>query len=114
MAKVIDDIYWQRLINQALIRFCVLKVLRLKDYHGYALGPAVDRYSDGFCKPTEGTLYPALAELARGGYISMKNEKVNGRVRKTYQITDKGRDAVRHATRVWGRLLPLLRKATIL
>lgn len=113
MQKV-DEEYWRRMINQGFIRFLLLKVLRLKDYHGYALSDAINRYSDGFCKPTEGTLYPALAELARGGYIVVRQEKVEGRVRKVYRITEKGKDAVRDATKTWGKLIPLLRKATIL
>jgi DNA-binding PadR family transcriptional regulator len=45
--------------------------------HGYKLGP--------------GTLYPILHDLEQGGYLVLKAEIVDGKRRKNYRITPKGR-----------------------
>ncbi len=45
--------------------------------HGYNISP--------------GTLYPTLHRLEREGYLESSSKVVNGRVRKYYQATAKGR-----------------------
>jgi PadR family transcriptional regulator PadR len=45
--------------------------------HGYELSP--------------GTLYPTLHALAREGYLTKEVRVVEGRQRKYYEITDRGR-----------------------
>jgi PadR family transcriptional regulator, regulatory protein PadR len=106
--------YWHKLMNQSLVRFFILKALRDHQVHGYILGQLIEKYSWGICKPTEGTLYPALNEMEKGGYIKSTSEIVTGRERKIYRITDKGKSAFRTAAKTWAEALPLLRKATIL
>ena len=51
--------------------------------HGYDLSP--------------GTLYPTLHRLLKGGYLSREARVVDGRVRKYYAATDKGRAALSEA-----------------
>lgn len=48
--------------------------------HGYELSP--------------GTLYPILHGLEKSGYLNREDRVVNGKVRKYYEITDDGRDAL--------------------
>jgi DNA-binding PadR family transcriptional regulator len=57
--------------------------------HGYEIGP--------------GTLYPIFHGLERAGYLTSVPERVNGKVRKYYQITDAGREAL-------ARLQPKIRE----
>jgi DNA-binding PadR family transcriptional regulator len=57
--------------------------------HGYEIGP--------------GTLYPIFHGLERAGYLTCEPETVNGKVRKYYQITDAGREAL-------ARLRPKIRE----
>ena len=118
MAKQQQDLenseYWHKLMNQSLVRFFILKALRDHQVHGYILGQLIEKYSWGICKPTEGTLYPALNELEKGGYIKSTTEIAAGRERKIYRISDKGKNAFRTAAKTWAEVLPLLRKATIL
>jgi PadR family transcriptional regulator, regulatory protein PadR len=52
--------------------------------HGYRLSP--------------GTLYPLLHGLERDGYVSSKQKQADGRVRRFYRATAKGRRAL-HASR---------------
>lgn len=51
--------------------------------HGYSLSP--------------GTLYPVLHRLEREGYLSVDRQVVNGKVRKYYTATEKGRMALSEA-----------------
>lgn len=56
--------------------------------HGYKLGP--------------GTLYPILHGLEKTGYLISQIEQISGRMRRTYVITNAGKEALRLAkARVW-------------
>jgi len=44
-----------------------------------------------------GTLYPALHKLEKEGYLKSRREVVNGKFRKYYRITPKGKDALEKA-----------------
>ena len=44
-----------------------------------------------------GTLYPILHSLEAEGYLTRRNEVVNGKVRKYYRITEKGVNALEEA-----------------
>ena len=48
--------------------------------HGYEISP--------------GTLYPVLHGLWKAGYLTEEQKIVQGKTRKYYRITDKGRDAL--------------------
>jgi len=48
--------------------------------HGYSLSP--------------GTLYPILHRLENAGYLESSSRAVNGRLRRYYQATDRGRLAL--------------------
>lgn len=51
--------------------------------HGYEISP--------------GTLYPTLHSLEKGGFLSKENKVVEGKVRKYYSLTEKGREALEEA-----------------
>lgn len=51
--------------------------------HGYKIGP--------------GTLYPILHSLEDEGLLQSEHQVVNGRVRRYYQITEKGQQALEEA-----------------
>jgi DNA-binding PadR family transcriptional regulator len=42
-----------------------------------------------------GTLYPVLHRLDQSGYLSSESKNVNGKIRKYYRITPKGRKALK-------------------
>ncbi|MGA2675518.1 MAG: PadR family transcriptional regulator [Methanobacterium sp.] len=44
--------------------------------HGYEVGP--------------GTIYPILHSLEEDGFLTIREENVNGKIRKYYSITSKG------------------------
>lgn len=69
----------------------ILYTLSLGAKHGYAITKALREQSDGILAFTEGTLYPTLHDLEKRGFIdSHKDTVVQGRTRKTYQLTASG------------------------
>jgi len=93
--------YWQGTIKMSLSKFFVLCVLHRKPMHGYEVVQAVQKTTNGCCSPSEGTVYPVLNEFEAGGYLTSRPETVQGRQRKVYALTDKGRDAFLVATDAW-------------
>lgn len=96
-----DRAYWQGTIKMSLSKFFVLCVLHQKPMHGYEVVQAVERTTRGCCSPTEGTVYPMLNEFESGGYLTSHAEIVQGRERKIYTLTRKGREAFRTAVDAW-------------
>lgn len=96
-----DRTYWQGTIKMSLSKFFVLCVLHRKPMHGYEVVQAVEKTTNGCCSPSEGTVYPVLRDFEAGGYLSSHPDIVNGRRRKVYQLTDKGKQAFLVATDAW-------------
>ena len=93
--------YWAGTIKMSLSKFFILRVLHDRPLHGYDVARAVERATNGCCSPTEGTIYPVLREFEEGGYVTSATEVVSGRQRRTYTLTDKGREAFRVAVEAW-------------
>lgn len=96
-----DRAYWNGTIKMSLSKFFVLCVLHQNPMHGYQVSKAVERTTNGCCSPSEGTIYPVLKEFESGGYLVSRPETVQGRGRKVYALTDKGREAFRVAVSAW-------------
>jgi transcriptional regulator len=70
----------------------ILQTLRREPLHGYALAQVIKRNSENLLQVEEGSLYPALQRMLKGGWvaaewgISSRNRKV-----RTYKITPAGR-----------------------
>jgi PadR family transcriptional regulator, regulatory protein PadR len=93
--------YWQGTIKMSLSKFFVLCVLHRKPMHGYEVVQAVETTTNGCCSPTEGTVYPVLNEFEDGGYLTSRAQVVQGRERKVYTLTKKGRLAFQTAVDAW-------------
>ena len=63
--------------------------------YGYQMNKRVGELSGNKYQLTEGALYPLLAKMVKQGLVEAEVETVNGRPRKYYHITDKGREASR-------------------
>lgn len=72
----------------------LLAVLEQGSLHGYAIIEALRARSDGHLDLPTGTIYPALRRLERAGHVASTWSTVNGRERRTYQLTDAGRRAL--------------------
>lgn len=107
-----NELYWEKLANQSLIRFYILRALKDQDLHGYMLIKEISRLSDEFCNPAESTLYPALSQMLKAELITLANPK--DKKKKTYKMTPKGKEAFKAAAKVWNRIIPTLSRRTIL
>lgn len=107
--------YWRKLINQGLIKFFLLKVLyKDKESYGYKMVRRIEELSEGVCRPTESTVYPALEQLMSGGYVVVSEVSAGVRIRKVYSLNEKGRSAYRTAAKAYGEIIPLLRESIML
>jgi DNA-binding PadR family transcriptional regulator len=71
------------------IRPLILAVLARKPMHGYEVIQALEAQSGGRWRPSAGSVYPTLQQLADEGLVT--SQEVDGR--RTYTLTDAGRDA---------------------
>jgi PadR family transcriptional regulator PadR len=72
----------------------LLAVLEQGALHGYAIIESLRTRSAGSLDLPTGTIYPALRRLERAGHVASTWSTVNGRERRTYQLTDSGRRAL--------------------
>lgn len=77
------------------VRAAVLALLAEEPMHGYQIIHEIEERSGGTWKPSAGSVYPTLQLLADEGLISA--EEQNGR--KTYSLTDAGREEADAADR---------------
>lgn len=96
-----DRAYWQGTIKMSLSKFFVLSALHQRPMHGYEVVQTVARMTKGCCSPSEGTVYPMLNEFEMGEYLSSHGEVVQGRERRVYCLTEKGREAFKVAVAAW-------------
>ncbi|UJP09370.1 PadR family transcriptional regulator [Microbacterium sp. KUDC0406] len=71
------------------VRAAVLALLAEQPMHGYQIINEISERSGGTWKPSAGSVYPTLQLLADEGLI----EAVEDNGRKTYSLTDAGREA---------------------
>ncbi|GGM25146.1 PadR family transcriptional regulator [Micromonospora sonchi] len=79
----------------------LLAVLERGALHGYAIIEALRTRSDGRLDLATGTVYPALRRLERAGHVASAWSIVNGRERRTYELTDAGRRALADQRSGW-------------
>lgn len=93
--------YWAGTIKMGLSKFFILRALHDGPMHGYDVARRVKRITKGCCSPTEGTIYPVLREFEAGGFVTAREEVVQGRRRRVYGLTEAGRAAFRVALGAW-------------
>jgi PadR family transcriptional regulator PadR len=69
--------------------------------HGYAIVDAIREASEGAFDLGEGTVYPALYRLEAAGLLASDSSVVNGRKRRTYRLTARGRRELAAQKREW-------------
>jgi len=74
-------------IKKGLIDVCILAVLLKEDSYGYQIIRDVSH----LVEISESTLYPVLKRLQTNNLVTTYDVAYNGRLRKYYKITDKGK-----------------------
>lgn len=80
----------------------ILTLLDEKDMYGYQIIKELDKRSDSTFQFKEGSLYPVLHKLNNKGYVKSYMEKgENGKSRKYYQITKRGKCQLKIEEEQW-------------
>jgi PadR family transcriptional regulator PadR len=79
----------------------LLAVLADGAKHGYAVIDELRERSDDAFDLPEGTVYPALHRLDKAGFVTSEWSEVQGRRRRTYRLTDRGRGALGDQRLAW-------------
>lgn len=70
----------------------ILKLLSKEvKMYGYQITQRAKELTEGELEMTEGALYPLLHKLENDGMITSELQKINGRDRKYYLLTEKGK-----------------------
>ncbi|MFZ6036486.1 MAG: PadR family transcriptional regulator [Patescibacteria group bacterium] len=92
-------------INKELLKgsleILLLSVLKQKPLYGYLIVKEIRSRSDEVFSLGEGTLYPLLHKLEIGGLLESWWQEVDGRRRKYYSLTNKGRKVLADKTAEW-------------
>ncbi|MGI5145043.1 PadR family transcriptional regulator [Plantactinospora sp. CA-294935] len=76
--------------------YFILAALQDEPLHGYAIVKRAQELSGGRVRLTTGTLYAALDRLSGEEMVRVAEETVvNGRARRTYELTERGLSALR-------------------
>ncbi len=83
----------------------LMGVLRRGPAHGYAIISALRDSSGGHFDLAEGSIYPALHRLENAGQIASTIQIAQGRRRRVYTLTPRGREEFVTQRREWGRFV---------
>jgi DNA-binding PadR family transcriptional regulator len=79
----------------------LLSVLRDQPAHAYAVIQRLAEQSGGAFDLPEGTVYPALYRLERGGLLASTETVVASRRRRVYRLTPAGENALAERVTEW-------------
>jgi DNA-binding PadR family transcriptional regulator len=85
------------------LELLVLNALKEGPAHGYSVISTIRERSGGEFELLEGSLYPALHRLERGGLLTSSWSEVGGRRRRVYTLSRKGRTVLAEQERDWRR-----------
>lgn len=95
-------------MKRGLLEICVLAAIRDSDSYGYRIIKDMKPYVE----ISESTLYPILRRLEAAGYLTVRTETHNGRVRKYYRILPAGVERIRQFREEWRELTAVYRFIT--
>jgi PadR family transcriptional regulator PadR len=79
----------------------LLATLRQGPLHGYAVVEKLRDESEGAFDLAEGTVYPALYRLERAGLLASRWTSAEGRRRRVYRLTRRGRTVLDRERKEW-------------
>ncbi|MBQ7373602.1 MAG: PadR family transcriptional regulator [Clostridia bacterium] len=77
-------------LKRGLLDVCVLSVLKDGESYGYKIIADLSEH----IVISESTLYPILKRLEQGKFVTTRTAEHNGRLRKYYMITQKGKQKI--------------------
>ncbi len=83
------------------LELLLLAALRSGPLHGYAIIEQMRQASDDRFDYPEGTIYPALHRLEDDGLLRSRWSNVEGRKRRAYELTPRGRKTLTQRRQDW-------------
>lgn len=77
-------------LKKGLLEVCVLAAIKTEESYGYKIISDVSPYIE----ISESTLYPILKRLELTGMVTTRSKEYNGRLRKYYMITQRGKERI--------------------
>ncbi len=90
-------------LKRGLLEVCVLASIKNADSYGYQIIKDIAP----FAQISESTLYPILRRLEASEMLTVYTEEHNGRLRKYYHITEKGKDRLVSFREEWAEILQI-------
>jgi len=88
----------------------IFSLLRERAMYGYEILREAERRSARQFQMKEGTLYPALHQMERAGFLTAEwRQGESGRARKYYSLTAKGRRQAESKRRQWEAISAAMR-----
>ena len=92
----------ERELKRGSLELIVLHLLSLGEAYGYEIVSTLTARTDGSLEVTDGTLYPVLYRLERGGFVAIRWETPQrGVPRKYYRLTKAGEAELARLTHEW-------------
>ena len=92
------------------LEMLILKAVSLGPLHGYGVLLRIQQISRDLLQVEQGSLYPALHQMERGGLLVAEwREAPTGRSRKYYRLTARGRRAAASKRRQWETMAAAMR-----
>ncbi len=79
----------------------ILQALAEGASHGYGIAQQIKARSKGVLDFKEGTLYPTLHSLEQQGLLEAYDGQENGRLRRYYRLTSRGRLELEKERKEW-------------
>ena len=84
-------------VSSVLIECLILSIVASSDSYGCEISQTVKLAAS----IKESSLYPILRKLEQNGYLSTYNQEFQGRNRKYYSITEKGKEQLLYLKEEW-------------
>jgi PadR family transcriptional regulator, regulatory protein PadR len=91
------------------LELLLLATLDREPAHGYLVVERLKERSGGVLDVPEGSVYPALYRLERSGMIMSKWSRVDGRRRRIYKLTRRGRSELAAKRDEWKTVVRAMR-----
>ena len=91
-----------RELKRGSLELIVLHLLSFGEAYGYEIVTTLTERTNGSLEVTDGTLYPVLYRLERGGFVDVRWETPQrGVPRKYYRLTNAGEDELARLSHEW-------------
>ena len=90
-------------LKRGLLDVCVLAAIKNEDSYGYKIIKDMRPYVE----LSESTLYTILKRLETAKMLTVRSVEHEGRLRKYYHITDRGKSRIREFRDDWEEIIPI-------